>query len=85
MTLLILSIFSTILSGLYLVVALRGPRYGRIIGRHWSVSYATASTLIALFAKLIEMTFVTVFVAFIGQVLSRRAFMKQQGRGITLV
>jgi hypothetical protein len=35
-------------------------------------------------AKLIELSFVTSFVAFLGQVLSRRAFMKEQGRGVTL-
>jgi hypothetical protein len=35
-------------------------------------------------AKLIELSFVTAFVAFLGQVLSRRAFMKEQGKGITL-
>ena len=35
-------------------------------------------------AKLIELSFVTSFVGFLGQVLSRRAFMKNQGRGITL-
>jgi hypothetical protein len=35
-------------------------------------------------AKLIELSFVTVFVAFLGQVLSRRAFMRKQGRGVTI-
>ena len=35
-------------------------------------------------AKLIELSYVTSFVAFLGQVLSRRAFMKEQGRGVTL-
>jgi hypothetical protein len=35
-------------------------------------------------AKLIELSFVTAFVAFLGQVLSRRAFMKDHGRGVTL-
>ena len=40
--------------------------------------------LTAFFAKTIELSFATVFVSFLGQVLSRRAFMKNQGRGITL-
>ena len=40
--------------------------------------------LTSAFAKAIELSFVTSFVAFLGQVLSRRAFMKEQGRGITL-
>ena len=38
----------------------------------------------AFFAKTIELSFATVFVSFLGQVLSRRAFMKNQGRGVTL-
>jgi hypothetical protein len=40
--------------------------------------------LTSVMAKLIELSFVTSFVAFLGQVLSRRAFMKEQGRGVTL-
>ncbi|EOA90584.1 uncharacterized protein SETTUDRAFT_166561 [Exserohilum turcica Et28A] len=35
-------------------------------------------------AKMIELSFVTAFVTFLGQVLSRRAFMKDHGRGVTL-
>ena len=84
-TLLVLSVFSTVFSGLYLGVALRKPRYGHFISDHGKITYNTASTLIALFAKLTELSFITVFVAFIGQVISRRSFMKKQGRGITLV
>lgn len=44
---------------------------------------STASLITTLFAKSIEMSFVTVFVAFLGQVLSRRAFIKERG-GVTL-
>jgi hypothetical protein len=43
-----------------------------------------ADLLTAFFAKTIELSFATVFVSFLGQVLSRRAFMKNQGKGITL-
>lgn len=39
--------------------------------------------LTTIMAKLIELSFVTVFVAFLGQVLSRRAFMRE-GKGISI-
>ncbi|KAI9724217.1 MAG: hypothetical protein M1828_003962 [Chrysothrix sp. TS-e1954] len=80
-TLLLLSIFSTVFSGLYLLLALVAPRYERLI---LGMSYSTAQIVLALFAKLIEMSFVTVFVAFIGQVVSRRAFVKKSGHGVSL-
>ena len=44
---------------------------------------STASLLSALFAKTIELSFVTVFVAFLGQVLSRRAIAKNSV-GVTI-
>lgn len=47
------------------------------------MSPATASTLFTLFAKTIELSFVTVFVAFLGQVLSRRSFVKAS-RGVNI-
>lgn len=47
------------------------------------MSPATASLLAAGFAKSIELSFVTVFVTFLGQVLSRRALIKRS-RGITI-
>lgn len=83
--LLALSLFSTIFSGIYLAIASKGPRYGKIIHEERAFSISTATVLFAVFAKLIEISFVTVFVAFIGQVISRRAFMKKTGGGITLV
>jgi len=43
----------------------------------------TASLLVAAFAKAIELTFVTSFVAFLGQILSQRAFRKNT-KGITV-
>jgi len=48
-----------------------------------SFTPATASILYALFAKTIELSFVTVFVTFLGQVLSRRSIMKTS-RGVTI-
>jgi hypothetical protein len=82
-SILILSIYSTIFSGIYLVIALRQPRYGRKIHTGGKLPPATASTLFALFAKTIELSFITVFVAFLGQVLSRRSFVKAS-RGVNI-
>lgn len=83
-SILVLSVFSTVFSGIFLGIALRGPRYGRRITTHGSLTPSSAIVLTAIMAKLIELSFVTSFVGFLGQVLSRRAFMKNQGRGITL-
>lgn len=80
-----LAVYSTILSGLYLGVAIRKPRYGKSIRTHGGLSPSTASLLSTLFAKTIELSFVTVFVAFLGQVLSRRAIVGQsRRRGVSI-
>lgn len=76
MTILALAFYSTALSGLYLVVSIIGPRYGKRIGND-GIDLNTASFLSALFAKTVEISFVTVFVAFLGQLLSRRALAKR--------
>ncbi|KAL8751893.1 MAG: hypothetical protein Q9184_005906 [Pyrenodesmia sp. 2 TL-2023] len=47
------------------------------------MSPATATLIAAAIAKSIELSFVTVFVTFLGQVLSRRALVKQS-KGITI-
>lgn len=83
MSMFMLSVFSTIFSGIYFVLAARGPRYGHLIGTNARLSSSTASILTTLFAKLIELSYVTVFVAFVGQALSRRAFMARE-RGVSL-
>ncbi|EQL33631.1 hypothetical protein, variant [Blastomyces dermatitidis ATCC 26199] len=75
-TILVLAFYSTALSGLYMIVAFIKPRYGSRIGKG-GLAPDTASLLSALFAKTIELSFVTVFVAFLGQVLSRRAITKR--------
>jgi hypothetical protein len=84
-SILALSIYSTIFSGIYLIIAIMQPRYGRIImsGAGGSLIPETASTLFALFAKTIELSFVSVFVSFLGQVLSRRSLIKAS-RGVTI-
>lgn len=82
-TILVLSIYSTAFSGLWLGIAIARPRYGRRISTTGSLPPATASILFAAFAKSIELSFVTVFVALLGQVLSRRAF-RTKSKGITI-
>jgi hypothetical protein len=82
-TILVLAIYSTIFSGIYLVLALVKPRYGKKVGEDGGLAPSTASLLSALFAKTIELSYVTVCVAFLGQVLSRRAITKGS-RGITI-
>ena len=70
----LLSVYSTTFSLLWLIIAIVRPRYGPEI--HVGKAYfapSTASTTVALFAKTIEISSVTVFVTFLGQVLSRRS------------
>ncbi|KAL8687386.1 MAG: hypothetical protein Q9218_006424 [Villophora microphyllina] len=80
---LILSVYSTLLSGLWLGVAIAKPRFGHGITNTGRFPPATASLVAAAIAKSIELSFVTVFVTFLGQVLSRRALIKRS-RGITI-
>lgn len=81
-SILLLALYSTVVSGMYLVVAFVKPRFGTGIG-DTGLAPSTASLLSALFAKTIELSFVTVFVAFLGQVLSRRAI-SSTSSGITI-
>ncbi|KAL3423277.1 hypothetical protein PVAG01_05024 [Phlyctema vagabunda] len=78
-----LSIYSTVFSGIWMMLALVRPRYGRMIHSGGSLTPSTASIVFALFAKTIELSFVTVFVTFLGQVLSRRSLVKSS-RGVTV-
>lgn len=82
-TTLILAFYSTFFSGIYLAVAIRRPRWSNIDSGPGSLTASTANLLCAFFAKTIELAYVTICVAFLGQVLSRRALMKDS-RGISL-
>ncbi|KAJ5893937.1 hypothetical protein N7495_005628 [Penicillium taxi] len=79
-TIFFLAIWSTVLSGVYLAVAIRKPRWTTI---GVSLSLSTVNLLCAFFAKTIELSYVTICVAFLGQALSRRALMKES-RGISI-
>lgn len=78
-----LSIFSTVFSAAFLIIALRAPRWGHAIRSTGGMSPSTANVLTQLFAKLTELAFVACFVTFLGQVLSRRAISKVT-KGVTL-
>ncbi|TVY73150.1 hypothetical protein LSUE1_G006034 [Lachnellula suecica] len=65
-----LSLFSTIFSGLYIFVPIWQPRYGHIISSKGNLTLSTASTLFALFAKTIEISFVTVFITFLAMLIA---------------
>ena len=80
---LIASVWSTIFSGIWFFLAAAKPHYGHRIRHNGPLPLYTASWLVAGFAKSIELTFVTVCVAFLGQILSRRAF-KSRSEGITI-
>ena len=65
-TIILLAIYSTVFSAIYLIIAMWRPRWGQRIGTNGHISLSTASLLSALFAKTIELSFVTVFVTFLG-------------------
>lgn len=81
-SILILSIYSTIFSGIWLIISWVQPRWSTIRSGG-NLTPATASIVFTLFAKTIELSFVTVFVTFLGQVLSRRSLVKAS-RGVTI-
>lgn len=68
---------------MWFIVAVYQPRWGRAISSSGGINPATASVVCTLFAKTIEMSFVTVFITFLGQVLTRRSFVKRS-KGMTL-
>ena len=78
-----LSIFSTVGSGVFLIIALIAPRWGHAIRSTGGMSPGTANVLTQLFAKLTELAFVACFVTFLGQVISRRAISKARN-GVAL-
>ncbi|KAK6536204.1 hypothetical protein TWF281_000447 [Arthrobotrys megalospora] len=78
-----LSIFSTVFSILFFLIAVTKPRYQNFIHATGHLSPTTASLLSAIFAKAIEISFVTVFTSYAGQVLSKRA-LKRNSKGIRI-
>ncbi|KAI6853973.1 hypothetical protein KC323_g9054 [Hortaea werneckii] len=83
-TILVLAVFSTALSAIFLVIALLGPRYRRLVHTNGPLTPSSAAFLTSFLAKMIELSYITVLVAFIGQALARRALKQEQARGVTL-
>ncbi|KAJ5151968.1 hypothetical protein N7492_010263 [Penicillium capsulatum] len=81
-TIFVLALYATIMSGLFLAVAFWKPRWNTV-GTDRQVSPSTAGLLSAGIAKTIELAYVPISVAFLGQVLSRRALMRDS-RGISI-
>jgi len=79
-----LALFLTISSALFLIIAMRSPRYGRYIHTKGTLTASVVAFLTSFLAKLIEISFVTAFIAFLGQVLARRAYHEQATKGVTL-
>ena len=71
-SILVLSTYSMVFSGIWFFIAVTKPKYS-----HWIISHhmtqQSAGVLCTAFAKSIELSFVTVFVALVGQILSKRA------------
>ncbi|GAB1729477.1 hypothetical protein NU195Hw_Modified_160t1 [Hortaea werneckii] len=83
-TILVLAVFSTALSAIFLVIALLGPRYRRLVHTNGPLTPSSAAFLTSFLAKMIELSYITVLVAFIGQALARRALKQERARGVTL-
>lgn len=79
----ILSVYSTLLSGVFVMVALIGPDY-KIITTDGKVTPSSSTLVSAILAKTIELSFVTVIIALLGQELSRRASSARRRSGVTL-
>ena len=81
-SILVLSIYSTVLSGFRLVIAIKRPKYGNAISPTGILSGPQASLLCAALAKSIEISFVTIFVTFLGQCICERAVKQNEGFAI---
>jgi hypothetical protein len=78
-----LALYSTFLSGVFVVVALKEPKW-KAVGTHGRLSPSSAALVTTILAKTVEMSFVTVIIAMIGQDLSRRASSTHRRTGVTL-
>lgn len=76
---LILALYSTIFSATFLGIAIKKPRWGDRIGTKHHMSFAQATLLSTSISKTIELSFGTVFVALLGQILTRRAVARTAG------
>ena len=67
-------IYSTLMSGAWLTIAIKQPHWGRFINLSGgTLTPSVASTIITALAKSIEVSFVTFFLSMTGQFLTRQA------------
>ncbi|KAJ8114529.1 hypothetical protein OPT61_g3606 [Boeremia exigua] len=85
-TIVFLCFVSTALSAVFVVLAIKGQRYGTYIGNRYGSKMGSANAILltSILAKTVELCFVTSFVAFLGQVISRRASFRGKGQGVSL-
>lgn len=79
----LLSVYSTIFSGIFFFIAIIGPSYPAI-RTNGKLTASSAAFLTSLLAKTVELSFVTVIIALIGQELARKASSTHRRSGVTL-
>ena len=75
--------YSTILSGIWLGVAPGKPHYGNFVTDRGPVTPHFASVFSTAVAKTIEISFIAMFITFLGQFLSQKALRSETG-GISI-
>lgn len=83
--LLIGSVYSTVFSGIWFALAVKKQAWGNHIKTHGRLSPSTASLFFALIAKSIELSFAAIFMAVLGQWLSRKALSSYSHDGISII
>lgn len=79
-----LAIYDTVLSAIFVVIAIHGPGYGLYIRTEGRLTISGATIITTFFAKIIELSFVTVIIALLGQALARKAHDQKTEHGFTL-
>ena len=78
-----IAVYSTVMSGLWLVVGASRLTWSAILSSDSGPSLSDVSSICTFLAKSIELSFATLFVTFLGQKLSRRAYF-DRSKGISL-
>lgn len=79
-----LAIYGTVMSAIFVVIAIHGPGYGPYIRTQGRLAISGATIITTFFAKTIELSFVAVIIALLGQALARKAHDGKATNGITL-
>ena len=77
---------STVLSGVFVALALKGQRYGGYIGNSPEAKMNISAAILwtSIIAKTIELSFATCVVTLLGQVVSRKAIIASRSQGASL-